>query len=98
MTDGDEKYCLAAEDAMERTWRDEPAFPGINKTGTPITFIGSGMEIMIHNPWTLVIGLWLMHWYETRTCSDSHPTSRYSQSEYLSANGVHEELNSRWRR
>jgi hypothetical protein len=46
MTKGDEKYCLEAEDAMDRTWCDEPAFPGMNKTGTPMTFqvISSGVQ------------------------------------------------------
>jgi len=37
--DGDEKYCLAAEEAIDRTWRDEPAFPGMNNTGMPTGFV-----------------------------------------------------------
>jgi hypothetical protein len=32
---GEEKYCLVAEEAMERTWWDEPAFPGMKSTGIP---------------------------------------------------------------
>ena len=35
MTYGKEKYCLVAEEAMERTWWDEPAFPGMKSTGVP---------------------------------------------------------------
>lgn len=38
-TNGDEKYCLAADDAIERTWCDDPAFPGMNKTGKPAAYL-----------------------------------------------------------
>ena len=32
---GEEKYCLVAEEAIDRTWWDEPAFPGMKSTGVP---------------------------------------------------------------
>jgi hypothetical protein len=32
---GEEKNWRVAEDAMERTWCDEPAFPGMKSTGEP---------------------------------------------------------------
>ena len=38
-TNGEEKYCLAADDAMERIWCDDPAFPGMKRTGKPIAYL-----------------------------------------------------------
>lgn len=88
-TNGDEKYCLAADDAIERTWCDDPALPGMNKTGRPIAYLIqeqpiSHRRVQIHPSDITWLG--------------SHPTSRYSQSEYRLASGVHEVLNSDWSR
>ena len=38
MTYGEEKYWRVAEEAMERTWWDEPAFPGMKSTGVPVGY------------------------------------------------------------
>ena len=34
-SNGEEKYWRVADEAMERTWCDEPAFPGMKRTGDP---------------------------------------------------------------
>lgn len=72
---------------MERTWCDDPAFPGMNRTGKPIAF-----SLIVNGLPEFTLPILDLTWL------GSHPTSRYSKSEYRLASGVQEVLNSDCRR